>query len=68
VSKYVIFDVDSILGVRIVSENFSHYTAMVGLGTFRGVKDRISVFVIFEADLFQIYAGDFCEIFTGCRG
>ena len=34
VSKCVIFDVDSIFGVRILSENFSHYTTVVGLRTF----------------------------------
>ena len=37
VSECVIFDVDSIFGVRILSENFSHYTAVVGLRTFHGV-------------------------------
>jgi len=68
VSKCVIFDVDSIFGVPIVSENFFHYTAVVGLGTFRGVDGWISVFVIFKVDLLQIRAVDFCEIFTHCRG
>jgi len=68
VSKCVIFDVDSIFGVRILCENFSHYTAVVGLGTSRGVKVRISVFVIFEANLLGIYAADFGQIFTRCRG
>ena len=67
VSKCVIFDVDSIFGVRILCENFSHYTAVVGLGTFRGVKVRVSVFVIFEGDLLEIYAADFGENFSGCR-
>jgi len=66
VSKCVIFDVDSIFGVRIVSENFSHYAAVVGLRTFRVVKVRISVFVIFEANLLGIYAADFCQILTHC--
>ena len=37
VSKCVIFDENLIFGVRILSENFSHYTAVVGLRTFRGV-------------------------------
>ena len=60
VSKCVIFDVDSIFGVRILSENFSHYTAPVGLGTFRRVKCPIRVFSIFDADFLEIYAADFC--------
>jgi len=67
VSKCVIFDVDSIFGVRILSENFSHYTTVVGLGTFRSVKVRISVFVMFEANLLGKYAADFGQIFTRCR-
>ena len=57
VSKCVIFDVDSIFGVRILSENFSNYTAPVGLRTFRRVKCPIRVFSIFDADLLEIYSG-----------
>jgi len=68
VSKCVIFDVDSIFVVRILSENFSHYTAVVGLGTFRGVKVCINVFVIFEANLLEICAADFCQILTRGSG
>jgi len=66
VSECVIFDVDSIFGVPILSENFSHYTAPVGLRTFRRVKCPIRVFFIFEADLLEICTGDFCHIFTSC--
>ena len=46
VSKCVIFDVDSILGVEILSENFSRYTAVVGLGTSRceGANQRFCHF------------------------
>ena len=68
VSKCVIFDVESIFRVPILSENFSHYTAPVGLGTFRRVKCPIRVFFIFEADLLEIFSGDFCHIFTHCTG
>jgi len=67
VPKCVTFDVDSIFEVEILSENFSHYTTVVGLRTFRDVKVRISVFVIFEANLLGNYAADFRQIFTRCR-
>ena len=40
VSKCVNFDVDSIFEVEILSENFSHYTAVVGLGIFCEKSDR----------------------------
>jgi len=68
VSKCVTFDVDSIFEVKILSENFSHYTVVLGLRTFRGVKVPFSVFVMFEANLLEMCAADFCEIFTHCRG
>ena len=66
--KCVISDVDSIFEVEVLSENFSHYTAVVGLRTFRNVKGRISVFVVFEANLLDICAADFCQILTPSRG
>ena len=66
--KCVIFDVDSIFEVEILSENFSRYTAVLGLRTFHRVKVRVSVFVIFEASLLEICAADFCQIFIRCRG
>jgi len=70
VSKCVIFDVDSILGVEILSENFSHYTDPGGTWNILLLNrnGEISVFAKFEANLLEICAADFCQIFTRCRG
>jgi len=53
VSKCVIFDVDSILGVEILSENFSHYTDPGGTWNILLLNrnGEISVFAKFEAKL-----------------
>jgi len=62
VPKCVIFDVDSIFEVEILSENFSHYTDPRGTWNILLLNrnGEISVLAKFEANLLEIYAADFC--------
>ena len=70
VPKCLIFYVDSLFWVEILSENFSHYTDPGGTWNILLLSrnGEISVFTKFEANLLEIHAADLCQIFTLCRG
>ena len=72
VPECVIFDVDSIFKVEILSENFSHYTDPGGTWNILLLNrmSKISVFAKFDANLLELSTNDFSEthsIYSGQR-